>query len=286
MSSSPARRGNPKLAELPLFSSVSKARLKSLYSDISRQKTSNPAAYTSNVEWWKRCLSTLVANGLQVGTSDALVLHASPELAEALRLEGVGKPLGLAAVIVRAALFPPVACSHALLLGKSELRDSRSLIPFDEFMTSTTSVYYRGSVAYRAASFALGKPLWWALEQLSLVDSENVESETSLWRKVKGKYVVLENVEKAAHAVTEVLRQNVTLSPADSLYSFQAFRKQFGHVGIALEGAALSETDMRVLIKFLERDKGIIVTHENVSDLLPLPITNTITFVTPGDQGR
>ncbi|KAL5529742.1 hypothetical protein ACEPAG_5727 [Sanghuangporus baumii] len=266
MSSSPVRKGNPKLTELSLFSSFSKARLKSLYSDISRQKTSNPAAYTSNVEWWKRTLSTLAARGLQVGTSDTLILHANPELVETLRLEGVGKPLGFAAVI-------------------SELRDNQSLIPLDEFMNSATSVYYRGSLAYRAASYALGKPLWWALEQLSLVDSESVEPETSLWKKVKGRYVVLENVEKAADAVTEVLRQNVTLSPADSLYSFQAFRRQFGQMGAVLEEAALSELDLRVLVRFLERDRKIIVTDEEVIKVIDSSNSEAPRVITSLDRG-
>ena len=99
---SPARKPNSKLAEISLYSSVSTTRLKSLYSDISRQKTSNPAAYSSNVEWWRKTLATLAAQGLQSGTSDTLVLHVYPELIETLRYEGVGKPLGLAAVIVRA----------------------------------------------------------------------------------------------------------------------------------------------------------------------------------------
>ncbi|KAL5532598.1 hypothetical protein ACEPAF_4372 [Sanghuangporus sanghuang] len=266
MSSSPARKGNPKLTELSLFLSVSKARLKSLYSDITRQKTSNPAAYTSNVEWWKRTLGTLAAHGLQVGTSDTLILHASPELVETLRLEGVGKPLGLAAVI-------------------SELRDNLSLIPLDEFMNSTTSVYYRGSLAYRAASYALGKPLWWALERLSLVDSESVESETSLWKKLKGKYVVLQNVEKAADAVTDLLRQNVTLSPADSLYSFQAFRRRFGQMGAVLEGIALSEFDLRVLVRFLERDRKIIVTDEEVIKVVDSSNPEVPKVITSLDRG-
>ncbi|KAL5489779.1 hypothetical protein ACEPAI_4611 [Sanghuangporus weigelae] len=266
MSSSPARKGNPKVAELSLFLSVSKARLKSLYSDISRQKTSNPAAYTSNVEWWKRTLGTLAAHGLQVGTSDTLILHANPELVETLRLEGVGKPLGLAAVI-------------------SELRDHHSLIPLDEFINSSATVYYRGSLAYRAASYALGKPLWWALEQLSLVDSESVESETSLWKKLKGKYVMLENVEKAADAVTNLLRQNVTLSPADSLYSFQAFRRRFGQMGAVLEGTALSEFDLRVLVRFLERDRKIIVTNEEVIKVIDSSNSEVPRVITSLDRG-
>lgn len=94
-------KSNGKLADIPLYSSVSTPRLKSIYSDLSRQKTSNPAAYTSNVDWWRRTLGVLVGRGLQTGANDTLILHASSELAETVRREDVGKPLGLAAVIVR-----------------------------------------------------------------------------------------------------------------------------------------------------------------------------------------
>lgn len=89
-----------RLSELPAYS-VSQARLKSLYSDFSRQRVSNPASYTSNIDWWRRALPQFVARGLQDDTSDTLILHASPEMAESLRYEGVGKPLGLAAILVR-----------------------------------------------------------------------------------------------------------------------------------------------------------------------------------------
>ena len=132
-------------------------------------------------------------------------------------------------------------------------------------MTSTTPVYNRRSLAYEVVSHALGKPLWWALEQLSLVDSEHVEPEEVLWKKVKGKYVVLTNVEKVADVIAEALRQNVTSSPADSLYSFESFRRRFNHIGAALEDTALSDTDLRVLLKFLDRDRKIIVTEGDVS---------------------
>lgn len=91
---------NAALADLPTYS-VSNSRLKSIYSDLSRQKTSNPAAFTANVDWWKRTLNAYVERGLQANHPNALVLDASPELAESFRYGSVGIPLGMAAVIVR-----------------------------------------------------------------------------------------------------------------------------------------------------------------------------------------
>lgn len=93
-------RSNQHLSALPTYSSVSSSRLQSLYSDLARQKVSNPASFESNVDWWRRTLEALTLRGAQPGTADALVLHASKDLPDHLRFEGVGKPLGLAAVIV------------------------------------------------------------------------------------------------------------------------------------------------------------------------------------------
>ena len=97
---SPAAMAKTTLADLPTYS-VSTTRLKSIYSDLSRQKTSNPTAFSANIDWWRRTLSSYVERGLHADHPDTLVLDATPELAESLRYEGVGKPLGLAAVIVR-----------------------------------------------------------------------------------------------------------------------------------------------------------------------------------------
>ena len=104
----PAGDGPIPLARLPTYGSASKARLKALYSDFSKQKASNPASYRSNVDWWKNTLTDLASRGLQSGPAaeDVLVLSVSSDLLEQLRYEGVGKPLCLGAVLVR--LVPKV----------------------------------------------------------------------------------------------------------------------------------------------------------------------------------
>ena len=85
--------------KLPTYSVATRSRLQALYSDISRKKVSNPAAFHANVEWWRKTLESFVSEGLQ---TDRLVLHASRSLADTLRVDGVGKPLGLSTVVVSA----------------------------------------------------------------------------------------------------------------------------------------------------------------------------------------
>jgi charged multivesicular body protein 7 len=101
----------PSLAHLSPFSATSRTRLQALYSDIARQRHSSPDAYHANVEWWSRAIESLVESGTQGlssgkgkevdnRTRNKLVLGAGRELVEGLRVEGVGKPLGLGAVVV------------------------------------------------------------------------------------------------------------------------------------------------------------------------------------------
>lgn len=95
------------LDSLSTYASSSKSRLISLYSDVSRQKQSNPSTYTTHVQWWHETLQCLVEQGLQSRSveNDVLVLHANPNLVERLRYLDVGKPLGLGSIIVSMTLY-------------------------------------------------------------------------------------------------------------------------------------------------------------------------------------
>ena len=89
---------------LPFYATATPSRLQALYSNISRQKHSNPTSYYANVQWWQRVLEEYVASGLQEELPEArgsrLVLNAGLPLMEKFRVEGVGKPLAFSAVIV------------------------------------------------------------------------------------------------------------------------------------------------------------------------------------------
>ena len=76
-------------------------RLKALYSDIFQQKQSNPEGYKTSLGWWTNTLQRIVGSGHQPESGDKLVLHAGDSLAEGLRWNTAGRPLGLGTVIVR-----------------------------------------------------------------------------------------------------------------------------------------------------------------------------------------
>lgn len=85
-----------------------------------------------------------------------------------------------------------------MILGKTELSSSGVVINLPTFQTSTQSIYYTGSLPLRVASYLVSRPLWWALEQLSIVGDG--ESEEKRWKKMQGDYVVVPLLEVCLHS--------------------------------------------------------------------------------------
>ncbi|KAI0032209.1 Snf7-domain-containing protein [Vararia minispora EC-137] len=252
------------LASLSTYASASTSRLHSLYADIARQKLSNPAAFQSTVSWWRATLQSTLAKGWQPRTTDKLILHADPVvLPEALRYEGVGKPLCLSTVI-------------------AELANTKTLIPLNQFLVSRQSIYDPGWLPYRIASFVLGKPLWWALQQMNIVSADDGnETDAERWKYVHGDYVFVDLLEQAASAV--ITRQrDVGTGLADALYNFESFKDAFA--AHALPGVVLSDADVRVLVKFLQRDKHVLVADKDVIKF-STPAVEELSEITTVDCG-
>ncbi|KIK98727.1 hypothetical protein PAXRUDRAFT_133647 [Paxillus rubicundulus Ve08.2h10] len=259
------------LSSCSTYTSTSKSRLQSLYSDISRQKHSNPTSYHAHVDWWQRTLEELVSHGWQTDItspqqgkedvashSNKLVLSARRTIVDKLRYDGVGKPLGLGSTI-------------------AELQRNKALIPLSQFLTSPQSVYDPGWLPYRIASLLVGGPLWWAMEQLDVVRSEDSYSEAEMWKRIEGEDVLLKLVERAADAV-ESSCSGMCL--ADKLHTVASFRREFGSK--ALPGVSLSETDTKVLLRYLERDRKVIVQDKDVIKFVTTDHDREITLVDRG----
>ncbi|TDL21517.1 hypothetical protein BD410DRAFT_829025 [Rickenella mellea] len=264
------------LSSLPKYSKTSKSRLQSLYSDLARQKLSNPTSFNSNVAWWRETLESLAIHSWRTreDSSGALTLQVNSSLTEKLRYPGVGKPLGLGAVV----MFD--------LPGKTELISQSALIPLESFLNASSSIYDSASLPYRIASYVITKPLSWALQQLNIInpDGEGGGSTSEQLQSVKGSYVVVRNLEHAADAVQEMQRKKAGVSPADELYSFESFKKLFGVNGVVFPDVSLSDTDLKVLLKFLSRDRKVIVTDKEVIKFVYESSTTNRT-ITPVDSG-
>jgi charged multivesicular body protein 7 len=105
---------------------------------------------------------------------------------------GVGKPLGLASVLVSGMDdFTTSQFANHAMLRKSELSASRVIVPLNTFKSALNSIYHPGSLPARVMSYLVGKPLWWALQQLDIVGENHRELEEQLWKRIQGEYVVI-----------------------------------------------------------------------------------------------
>ncbi len=77
-----------------------------------------------------------------------------------------------------------------------------------------------------------------------------------------GEYVTLSLLERAAERIL-VEQKAKAGGPSDGIYSVEGFRRDFA--ACINEAHVMSETDAKVLIKFLERDKNIITVDKEVS---------------------
>ncbi|CEL51560.1 putative protein C1604,18c OS=Schizosaccharomyces pombe (strain 972 / ATCC 24843) GN=SPBC1604.18c PE=3 SV=1 [Rhizoctonia solani AG-1 IB] len=244
------------LTSLPEYKPGSQ-RLQSLYSDLNRQRLSNPAGYSANVEWWRRTLSEVTSRGLQ--PAGVLVLRADTVLVDSFRWDKVGKPLGVGYALTSLST-PTTSCAA-----------SAPFIPLKRFLDLSGSIYLPESgLAYRIASTLVGRPLWWALQQTGFVGDDVI-------RETWGDFVVLANVEAAAKKVIDAQRAKGGIGPASALYTFASFRQAFADISAQHPGATLSETDVRALVRHLERDRSCMVVDRQA---------DVIKFVEEGSSDR
>ncbi|KAJ3763887.1 Snf7-domain-containing protein [Lentinula raphanica] len=283
--SSPFRTSSS-LASAAPYISASRQRLHSLYSDFAEQRQSDPAAYHANVDWWRRTLETYVSGGHQ-GAS-RLVLKAGKQLIHDFYVNGVGKPICLDTVLTELSSPQPSSSSNHL----------PTLLPLATFLSLASSLYTSHSSSYFTAiptliiSYMVAKPLWWALEQVGIVGEDSLATSVSNTFSFRSKantrwygdYVLLHLVELAGDAILERQRTK-SAGPADALYSFDLFRKTFSEcvVGCGTEDLeVMTELDMKVILRYLERDKHAVVVEDGVVKFINNGATADITAVDRG----
>lgn len=258
------------ISELDTYSRIPFQRLQSLYSDQSQQKNLSLDTYQSTVQWWSKTLEAYVTRGWQ-DSADVLVLHAGPDLPLRFRYEGIGRPLGMHTIIVSILRIFWCIIFYGNSTRKADLRNTQKLISLDRFLISQKSIYDQGSILYRFASLAIGKPLWWALQQLNVFDGEDTqthESEVSKWSGISGSYVLIQSVEKAMEIVLRHQRNNVGSTITDSLHDYVTFKDMYGKNGAVFPDVELSDIDLRILIKFLSRDRNLVATDGKVGSVI------------------
>ncbi|KAI0101502.1 Snf7-domain-containing protein [Nemania sp. FL0031] len=208
--------------------SFRKARLPSLYSDFSSQRTLNPDGFVANVSAWKRGLSSAALAGHTPSKSPVrnhLTLELNDALLRALESKQFGRPLALG-----------TALQEALASGE--------MIPLPQFLKATQSIYQKswGSIPWAVAG--------WALKQIGLMGGPG----DSMPREQV--VVILHNLEEVAKAFAKATSERT--APFERIFSRTHFRRTFE--ASLLQGQRLSDNDFDVLVKFLSRDKGLLLT--------------------------
>ncbi|KAH6668667.1 SNF7 family protein [Plectosphaerella plurivora] len=224
--------------------SFRRARLPALYSDFRGQQSLNPDGYVANVTAWRSALARLAWDGRLSAPSAPsprrLVLDTDDSLLAKLQSRQFGRPLALGAVVRDAA-------------------NNKDLIPVADFLARKDSIYTKvgwslGSVPWAVAS--------WAARQVGLgggAGSGGAEDKVP-----KGSYVVIANVERAADAVAEKMADVNTASRFDRTYTRAHFEREFT-TGLPAEKAPpLSGPDTDVLVRFLQRDRNLVVSDGRI----------------------
>lgn len=227
----------PKSCRTHAFSFLRRARLPALYSDFRPQRTLNPDGYQANISAWRHALAAIARSGLAPASRssaqpDLLVLDCDERLVRALESKQFGRPLALGTVFAEA-------------LGAKEI------VALDEFLAQKQSVYHRPWAAV-ASPWALAA---WTLRQLGVADVLGAGGRRG--DKVPtGRFVVLANLEAAAKAFGDKAGA-LGSSRFERAFSKTHFGKVFGDQ--LVEGKTMSATDVDVLLRFLSRDKNLVL---------------------------
>ncbi|KAK5658230.1 hypothetical protein OQA88_2205 [Cercophora sp. LCS_1] len=207
--------------------SFRKARIPALYSDFQSQRTLNPDGYQANISAWRKALSRLVRSGLapspQGSVPSLIVLNSNEQLLRALETKQYGRPLALGTVI-------------------REALAAKDLIPLTTFLTAKENIYSEPWSVWSLAS--------WTMKQLGVSDYLRSNALPS------GQYIVLSNLEDIGKSFSEK-NPAADQSRFERTFSKAHFHKTFN--AKLVHSRQLSEQDTDILLRFLSRDKGVLL---------------------------
>lgn len=188
----------------------------------------NPDGYNANIEAWRKGLEDAARYGKlpsQNSTKNHLVIAIDSELLRALETKEWGRPLALGTVITEAV-------------------SKREMVPLTEYLVAKDSIYQR---SWAIRPWAV---ISWGLHQLGFTSSQSENDDVPV-----GKFVLLSNLEEATRNFSG--RISTQTSRVDRIYSKKMFQKTFADV--LGKDNEMSDLDMDIFLKFISRDKSLIV---------------------------
>lgn len=181
------------------------------------------------------------------------ILKTGAELLRELDCPGIGRPAALATVV-------------------EEGVASRSMIEMHDFVHGKISVY---DEKWTAALNPMAVLSWGVKSLTNLVGLSGSSTPAETESKVVAKeYVLLPNLEEVAgHVLETVSRQSTSM--VDRIYSVEMFKNEFREIDDGQVERPLGETDFKVLLKYLSRDREEIAFDGHVSLLTPFSFSET-----------
>lgn len=147
------------------------------------------------------------------------------------------------------------------------------MIPVKEFLNTDRSIYSKSWVP------GPWTVLQWGLQQIGLAGTGSYEG-TSGARKLKtSAFVLVEVLEKVAAQVLAA-REKRGQSLTDRIVSREEFGQELGALGVA----GVSDEDITILLRYLERDKQALSYNDNVSIAIHPIIAEPIELKSPADR--
>jgi len=201
--------------------SFRRARLAALYSDFTSLRALNPDGYNANITSWTHGLSSAARSGV-LPSNDSLILSLDSHLYQELETKEWGRPLSLGTVV-------------------SDAVQKREMLVLKEFLESKESIYRS-----RWRVPGIGEILGWGLKQLGLGFGGG--------RIDTGRLVLLSNLEAAGKSFEA--RTKEQRSRVERIYSLRSFKESYRD--LLGPSTSLSDADFEVLLRYLQRDKGVL----------------------------
>ncbi|WFD45171.1 hypothetical protein MPSI1_003849 [Malassezia psittaci] len=207
--------------------------LVTLYADLSGQSVTNANSFRTKVDWWTRTLEKITWQGL---TSERLIL----ELDEAFLSE--------------------------LAIPSTDMIERQRAMSCKGFLDHSKPITHAKATWSKIAWSWIGQPAWqiasgWIRENDSIGDEE-------VWRRVRGNYVLLDNIEKAAELFHKQVAQKIYRA-IDTMFSreeiVQRLKSLHDENGNSMH---FTTNDCKVLLRYLERDRGVLVSDQHLYKLV------------------
>ncbi|CAJ0748803.1 5813_t:CDS:2 [Entrophospora sp. SA101] len=206
-----------------------KEKFRWYWSDFTNQKDFDNAVYIDCINFWKKILDEC-SRSKWLG-EDVFCIEISDSTKKIFASYNGHEPIGIQCVI-------------------KEMYLESELMPLKEYCSTFISQGWLSWIYTRLVS----QPIAWTFQNLTGSEPVNI---------ISGKWVKMDKLKESSTKIIQ-LHEKIALNQiSDNLYTLATFKSEFATK--IIPGSVLTDTDIKVLITYLEYDRKVIVT-KNLSN--------------------